>query len=279
MNGHRPVSSPWLAIGWLSLAAVAIAASTVGTGIQLVFAVAAIGGLGMAHGASDLAMVATRRSLFLAAYLLVLIVVLVWWMTSPVIALPLFLLLSAIHFALEEDAGLGWLGRLLHGGLPIVGPAVTHRNDLGHLLSLVSGNATLSAWLVAGFSVAGSALVVIAAGYGIRFRQPRLLTGIVVLLAFPPLVGFSLAFLVLHALPQNSVRALQLGCPTTMAYFRRIAPLLVAAAGVCAAIVVVMVETGAAGPRTFFAAIAALAVPHMLVTPLFARKPNVVPRG
>ena len=114
MSARAPVAisgSPgWPAAGWVILGAAGLAAAFSPLLVQLGYAIIAIGVIGMAHGASDLAIVEhTRRPMFLALYGFVSLACLWWWTTEPAVALPLFLLASAIHFALE-DAPSGTLG-------------------------------------------------------------------------------------------------------------------------------------------------------------------------
>ncbi|MEG8026446.1 bacteriorhodopsin [Sphingomonas aurantiaca] len=87
ISHDRPRSSLGLEPASRAAAAASISALTV----QLAFAVVAIGFIGMAHGASDLAIVEPRqRPLFVALYVLVGAVCLCWWVIDPAVALPAF---------------------------------------------------------------------------------------------------------------------------------------------------------------------------------------------
>jgi Brp/Blh family beta-carotene 15,15'-monooxygenase len=257
------------AIGWGVLLAGAGLASIASLPVQLGFAVVAIGVIGMAHGASDLAIVApARRTAFLACYLTAAALCLLWWLREPAAAMPLFLLASALHFGLEDGAEAGMLERLARGVGLVTVPAALHPVGLTDLLAGATGQSTIVPAMVQTMRLfgllAGGALLSLA----LPRRDGRLLAGTLALLLPPPLVGFSLGFLILHALPQTDVRRERIGCRTVFAYLRAVAPILALAlvmAGACALLLV----RRHGGVEILFACMAALAVPHLLVTPWF----------
>lgn len=257
------------ATGWTGLLLAASAASVAPLPVQLGFAVVAIGVIGMAHGASDLAIVAPgRRPLFLACYLTAAGVCLVWWLCDPAAAMPMFLLASALHFGLEDAPGGGVAERAARGIGLVAVPAVLHPASLAILLASATGSADLTSTMVETMrplgALAGGAMLAMAAWR----RDGRLMAGTFALLLPPPLVGFSLGFLILHALPQTRVRQARIGCRTTTDYLRAVAPILalaLAMAGLCALLLV----RRHGGVEILFACMAALAVPHLLVTPWF----------
>lgn len=257
------------AIAWGALLAAAGAASVAPLAVQLGFAVAAIGVIGMAHGASDLAIVApTRRPIFLACYLTAAALCLLWWLRQPAAAMPLFLIASALHFGLEDGAQGGVAERLARGIGLVTVPAVLHPIGLADLLASATGQSAIVPVMVDMMRLlgllAGSALL----GMALLRRDRRLLAGTLALLLLPPLIGFSLGFLILHALPQTRVRQARIGCRSVIAYLRAVAPILLLAlamAGLCALLLV----QRHGGVEILFACMAALAVPHLLVTPWF----------
>jgi Brp/Blh family beta-carotene 15,15'-monooxygenase len=268
----RP-SVGWAAIGWSVLGVAAVAAAFAPLLVQLGYAVVAVGVIGMAHGASDLAIVErSRRPAFLVLYGAVSLACLWWWTAEPAVALPLFLLASAIHFALEDAPSGTLVERVARGASLIAAPAVIHAAPLRALLVVAGGPEPLVPTLVAGLALTGAvtaaALLVLAA----RRRDARLAWGTLALLIFPPLIGFSLGFLILHALPQTAVRQERIGCATTVDYVRTVAPILLLAFVLAGVVGAVLLRVDASGVRALFAAIAALAVPHLLVTPWFAGK-------
>lgn len=265
MTRHAP------ALGWSMLTGAAFVASVGPLPVQLGFAILAIGVVGMMHGASDLAIVApSHRRSFVALYLAVGITCLVWWAADPAIALPAFLIASAVHFGMEDAPDGSVVERIARGTSLIATPAALHAPALSSILALagLSQHAlplTVGEMqVVGGLSAAG--LLILA----LRRRDRRLLAGTLALLVLPPLVGFSLGFLILHALPQTSERRVQLGCATLAAYLRATAPVLLAALIAFAAAAIVLLDRDRSGVRSLFAAIAALAIPHLLVTPWFS---------
>lgn len=262
-------------LGWGILLGAALAASLLSLPAQIGFAVLAIGVVGMAHGAGDLAVVEPRqRPLFLTLYAAACATCLWWWIAEPAIALPLFLLASAIHFGVEDAPADAPIERALRGVGLVTMPAVFHHADLRLLLDLAGGQSTAAAELVgimvAAGAIAGGGLLLLA----LRRSDRRLLAGTAILLLLPPLVGFSVGFLMLHAFPQTAARQRQTGFRDMTAYLRHVAPLLAGAVILVGVIAAMVLRQEVSGVRSLFAAVAALAIPHLLVTPLFeARSP------
>lgn len=270
MTGER---APPLGRGAL-LAAGGIA-SLLPFGAQFLFAASAILFLGLAHGASDLAVVTPRRRpSFLAAYGVAIGATLIWWLLAPAGALVFFLVLSSVHFGLD-DAPVDRPGeRLCRGVLMIAGPAVFHRQDLAALFVALTDQPQFGADLAATLAIAGAAtaaflpsLVAAHVRNGDRDGGVMLAIGGVALLALPPLVGFTLAFILLHARPQTVARMRTLGCVDLRAYAVRVAPVLGAAFIVVAGAAALFLQSRSPSLTTLFGGLAALAVPHMVVTP------------
>jgi len=266
--------------GWVAMAGAAIAASFGSLAVQLGFAIIAVGVIGMAHGASDLAIVPRpQRPLFVTLYLTAGAACLAWWVADPAIALPLFLIVSAVHFGLEDAPHGSVLERVARGVSLIATPAILHVASLSNIL-LAAGapegvSSIMAGSLAVSGAIAGGALVIL----GIQRTDTRLLCGTAALLLLPPLVGFSVGFLVLHALPQTIERKVQLGCPSIAAYIRAIGPVLGAAILSVVLIGFAMLRRDPSGVRPLFAAIAALAIPHLLITPWFAARVYTSPVG
>lgn len=263
----------WLApaIGWGLLAAAALAAAAGSMLIQLGFAVVAIGVIGMAHGASDLAVVArSRRASFLALYAIVSLTCLLWWSLAPTVALPLFLLASAVHFAAEDSSDIPWVYRCALGIGLITIPAVFHAQDYGALLSYAAG-ISIPAPIMLALIITGSSASILLLIRATRHRDLTLSIMIAALMILPPLVSFSLGFLVLHALPQTDTRRRMMGCVTYGAYLKVTGPILLAAILLAGLVAVIFVRVEPSGVRALFACIAALAMPHLVVTPMFSR--------
>ncbi|MEJ8631844.1 Brp/Blh family beta-carotene 15,15'-dioxygenase [Sphingomonas sp. I4] len=154
--------------------------------VHLAFAILGIGVVGMVHGAGDLAVVAKpRRPAFLAAYGLISLATLFWWIREPAVALPAFLVASAIHFGVE-DAPCGPLAeRIARGVTLVLGPAALHHIGYADLLRLAGGSSssltelTPLAAITGGLS--GATLLLLAC----HRRDALLAMGVGALLLFP----------------------------------------------------------------------------------------------
>ncbi|WP_375382404.1 Brp/Blh family beta-carotene 15,15'-dioxygenase [uncultured Sphingomonas sp.] len=266
---------------WGALIAAGMVASVLPVPGQLVFAAGAVAVLGLPHGASDLAVVpGPRRVSFLLAYGLVILAVLGLWLMAPPIALVGFLVLSAVHFAIDgrdvdlaSDRNAGWgLGALL-----VAGPALLHRQALSGLFaSVVQPEA---ATMLAGAMQVVAIVALVPVIRALMADRPitgssrvEVIVGLAATLILPPLVGFACGFVLLHARGQTLERQRDLGCASLRDYGHRIAPVLLGAVMVLAGVVLLFTRIALDGTAMLFACIAALAVPHMLVTPLWRRE-------
>lgn len=255
-------------VAWLVVGAVAAAFAPLP--VQLAYAILGIGVVGMVHGAGDLAVIENaRRPFFLVIYCLVALATLLWWTIDPAVALPAFLLASAFHFGME-DAPEGTVAERVARGVALVaGPAALHVTGYGDLLAIAGGPSSSLPVLAPVLAVAGGLACGVLMSLAIRRRDLRLGIGMAALLCLPPLVGFTLGFLILHALPQTIERRDRLGCSTTASYLASVAPVLGGALVVTGSIVALLLHVEPSGVRGLFAAIASLAIPHLLVTPWF----------
>ncbi|KTT22260.1 hypothetical protein SB14R_18350 [Pseudomonas oryzihabitans] len=259
--------------GWLALLLTAGLASLVGGAGQLAFALVVGLGLGLLHGASDLCLVSpARRPAFLGCYLATALACLLCWQLAGALALALFLLLSAWHFAHEDELFAGRLTSLALGLFIVGGPALLHPAAVARLLGLAMGPAAslaLAQWLT-WLLVLGGALslpVLLLAAW--QRRCPWLAVTLFAVVLAPPLVGFALGFYLLHAAPQTGVRQRLLGAASLKAYLWLTWPILLGAAVFTLAGGLVFLLQERTGIRALFAVLAAFAVPHMLVLPRF----------
>ena len=252
------------------LVAGAVVAAPAPLPTQLAFAIFGIGVVGMVHGAGDLAVIApARRPLFLAAYGLVSVATLLWWTADPAIALPAFLIASAVHFGMEDAPDGAWFERIARGLAMIAAPATLHSAGYAALLQTAGGPSSGVAHLTLLLAVAGGAAGIVLLAMAWARRDLRLAGGVTALLILPPLVGFTLGFLVLHAIPQTAERRDRLGCSSTMSYLLKVAPVFAGAVLLAGVVAALLQHFDPSGVRGLFAGIAALAVPHLLVTPWF----------
>lgn len=268
--------------GWLALVLCAVAASMIGGGLPLAFAVAVGLGLGLLHGASDLHVVnAAQRLPFIACYLAAALAYLALWQIASAIALVTFLLLSAWHFSHEDELFEHPSERLALGAFIVGAPAVLHRQTVARLLDLASGTyapSALGIGLASALAAAGVLASVVLLRAAWRKGDGRLAATLVATLCLPPLVGFALGFFVLHAAPQTRTRQRLLGTCKLGAYLRLTRPVLAAAALFALIVAAVFVRQEHTGIRSLFAVLAAFALPHMLVLPRFViARPSPTP--
>ena len=269
-------------IGWGAFLLAGTLAAMAGQGWALGFAAIAILMLGLPHGASDLAVVAPDRRLsFLAAYLVCIGAMTLLWLTDAGLALGALLALSAMHFACDGPRERGMARNAALGAFLVGGAAVFHEHAISQLFMEATGNATQSAFLALTLWVAGLvATTVLAIGISADVQTVRTrwaeVAAMAAVLAFPPLVGFTIGFVLLHARGQTMTRQAVLACPSLRAYLMRVAPVMAGAVIVLSGVTAAMLQGGGGGATFLFAGIAALATPHMLVTPLWRRTPPLV---
>lgn len=267
-------------LGWAAFALLGCAAAVLPGPVQFAYAAAAIVLLGLPHGASDLALVpAHRRMTFVAAYLACFLLALAWWRVAPFGALIALLLMSATHFAVEDAPATRPVERVCRGVLMVAGPALLHRAELGGLLASATAASEAARLLARAMALlAAVAMVLLPFVLGARWRDGEragaatLGAGVLALVAMPPLVGFAIGFVLLHARAQLRERMAALECPDLGGYLRRTAPVLAGAVALVGMVAIWFAAAGLPGASTLFAGIAALATPHMLVTPLWAAR-------
>ena len=246
--------------------------------VQIAFAALAVIGLGLPHGASDLALIpADRRRGFLLAYVGAAAAVVALWLVLPAVALIAFLLVSVAHFATEDDTAPPVL-RWATATIIVAGPALLHREQVAALFAALlsdpgivpglTGTMTLAATVAVGAIVAAFATSPDKRDWFWSF----LALGVASAVALPPLVGFAIGFVLLHAKGQTRKRMAELGCATTADFLRRVAPAMAGALFVIAAVALIFARHTSPAIGTLFAALSALAVPHMAVTPFLRRE-------
>jgi len=181
---------------WVELAAVAVAVALFGVphgGLDTVFA-------RQLHGLRGL----RDWSLFVALYSLLAAAVVGVWLIAPTVFLLGFLLISAVHFSGDPQAGSHRVSRALYGGAVIVLPAGLHGAEVGELFGLLAG--TGAAGLVTPVLealalpwLAALAMAAVAeAGRSPRTSLEFLAVGALMFLA-PPLTAFAVFFCGMHS--------------------------------------------------------------------------------
>lgn len=257
-------------IGWGAFLAAAPVVAVTAPAMQLAYTAGAILIYGTLHGASDLA-VAPRasRAALIATYGVGVLATLAWWLVAPLGALCGFLMLSAVHFGLDDAPAERPMERWCRGILMVGAPALLHRSTLAGLFAALTGSVAGSALLATALAI-GAAVALALLPLALAWRRADrgalglLAMGIAALVLLPPLVGFAVAFTLLHARGQLAERMLALGCARLPTYLRRTAPVLAGAAAVLGGTALLFVDGRAPALSTVFAALAALATPHML---------------
>lgn len=270
-------------VWWGAFLVAGAAAACFGQDGQLGFAALAIGVLGLPHGASDLAVIdRRRRTSFLLAYLGCIVAVVLLWRASPGLALGLLLILSALHFALDDGGDRGTVHQWALGGFLIGGPVLFHHATIAQLFLEATANQPIAqdltnALQLVGLLATAGFVTAITAGWQRRHWREGCgeLVVIAMTLALPPLVGFAIGFVLLHASGQTVERQREIGCATLPAYLWCTAPVLAGAFAVLTIIGLEFTKGRVGDPAFLFAGIAALATPHMLVTPLWRRNERV----
>ena len=268
---------------------------SVGLDLLSLVALTAIVIIGLPHGAFDGAVALalgygkTLKSMlgFVVTYVSISLFVVLFWLAFPVLALLLFLAISAVHFGIGDSLPGAFILRgiqsLAHGGLVVVGVSLMHRPEVDPIFAhLVAGETSLL-WAV--LSIAAYGLAVILMGYAVlAYRHPKLrlrfgeLAGLaLVYYLLPPLVGFALYFCVVHSV--RHVRHLWNDLRDSAYGGRRMLPLAVLftvaswlAATVTLGLIPATETPDGAILRVVFIGLAALTVPHMVLVDGFFRR-------
>lgn len=241
--------------------------------------------LGLPHGALD-SWIAARAGLyrrplgwigFNLAYVLLALAVVVFWWLSPLLALSLFLLISAWHFAADWRATLP-LWQRLSAGLALLGmPAVFHPEAVAGIFMTLSGGE--AAALAEGLRIIGLAALAALVPVLLLTAHRRQYAALIELAllpvlaaAAPPLLYFTLYFCLLHS-PRHLRATLELAprrerrslirSLIAQASLYTLASLVLAA--LAAAIFLPAGSLSEQALRLVFIGLAALTVPHMLL--------------
>jgi Brp/Blh family beta-carotene 15,15'-monooxygenase len=239
--------------------------------------------LGLPHGALDhtvagaLWPLATLRQhvTFILGYTGLAGAVLIFWIWQPASALAAFLIYSALHFSDDWRDDLGLWQSLPLGVCVVALPALAFQPDVALLFSFLT-SAQLAQMLaqtlhVAAIVALGAATVCL--GLNVR-RAPGIVVEFAVLVATaliaPPLVFFILYFCGLHS-PRHFLHTAQKLHLTAAQALHATLPILCAtlAGGGIAACILASLGTSFSNAAMVFAGLAAVTVPHMLLTSMF----------
>jgi len=256
-------------------------------GIINTISLLAVVAIGLPHGAMDGAVALalgygrhrTQMAGFILGYVALAVLVVVFWLAFPVLALMLFLLISLVHFGNGDtemkNIFFRWMQIICHGGIvvvaiPLFHPAMTHE-----LFTYLSGQDI--GMLTPYFNV----LTVLMAGAGVAYalaaiRLPSLrlpfieFSGLLLAMwALPPIAGFAVYFACVHT-PRH-VRRIFL---KLRAYDPEISPFRLTViftlltwvlGGIAYTFLAGRTMPDAAAFQVVFIGLAALTVPHMIL--------------
>jgi len=241
--------------------------------------------LGLPHGALDHRVASAlwpleklrHHAIFVGGYLGLAIAVLALWTLQPSVALGAFLMYSALHFADDWRQELGLWQSIPLGVSVIALPALVFQSDVAMLFGLLTlePTATLFADLMHNTAIAAIVASVFCLIWNVR-RAPWIVVEYALLvttaLITPPLIYFVIYFCGLHSPRHFLLTADQLGL--TPAQGLRAALPIMAATLLFSAVGAVAVYTfaptiKAATLQLVFIGLAAVAVPHMILTAVF----------
>ena len=241
--------------------------------------------LGLPHGALDhriattLWPLVTRRhhAMLVAGYIGLAIAVLALWIIAQSIALAAFLIYSALHFSDDWRADVGlWQGLPL--GVSVIAlPALVFQSEVAVLFGFLIAEPTATLFAALLHKTAIAAIIASALCLVVNLRRaPWVTTEYALLVATalvtPPLIYFVIYFCLLHSPRHFLLTADQLRL-TPLQALRAAWPILVATLAIAAiGALVLSIFTPAFEPATLqivFIGLAAVTVPHMLLTAVF----------
>jgi len=278
--GHRLV--------FATLAPILLAISLVSTP-PLIWQIIALGPmvalLGLPHGALDHRVASAlwpleklrHHAIFVGGYLGLAIAVLALWVVQPAIALAAFLIYSALHFADDWRQEIGLWQSLPLGISVIALPALVFQSDVAMLFGLLTSEPTATLFADLMHNTAIAAIVASVFCLVLNFkRAPWVMMEYAWLVATalitPPLIYFVIYFCVLHSPRHFLLTADQLGL-TPVQGLRAALPIMAATLLLSAlgAIALYMFASTfeAATLQLVFIGLAAVTVPHMILTAAF----------
>ena len=238
--------------------------------------------LGLPHGALD-HRVATalwplrtlrQHAIFVAGYIGLAIAVLILWIMAPSIALAAFLIYSALHFSDDWRADLG-LWQSLPLGISVISlPALVFQSDVAVLFGFLIAEPTATLFAALLHKTAIAAIIASALCLMVNLRAAPWVTAeyallVATALVAPPLIYFVIYFCALHSPRHFLLTADQLRL-TPLQALRAAGPIMGATLAMAAlGAIVLAVFTPAFEAATLqivFIGLAALTVPHMLLT-------------
>lgn len=241
--------------------------------------------LGLPHGALD-HRVATalwplstlrQHAMFIVGYIGLTIAVLALWIIAPSVALAAFLIYSALHFSDDWRADVGLWQSLPLGISVIALPALVFQSDVAVLFGFLTAEPTATLFAALLHKTAIAVIIASAVCMVVNLRAAPWVTVeyavlVAAALATPPLIYFVIYFCLLHSPRHFLLTADQLRL-TPLQGLRAAWPIMGATLAITAlGALVLSIFTPAFEPATLqivFIGLAAVTVPHMLLTAVF----------
>jgi Brp/Blh family beta-carotene 15,15'-monooxygenase len=266
----------------LLLAAAAYAGMSMNSTVLLAVLVAGVVCLGLPHGSLD-PLVArklfrTDRRFtmvrFLLAYAILAALCAVSWIASPNIALSIFLGISALHFGSDwQQRGSVW-GRAAYGACVVTVPTLHHAESVRQIYialgATAAGDIVSASRFIAWTAISVAMLTLLLQPRGRRQDWLELSIILIGAIALPPLLFFVCYFCLLHSPRHLIATSREVELHGVGAFLKVVAP-TVGATLVLAALLWHLlpgVESNGRMLETVFIGLAALTVPHMLLTEL-----------
>lgn len=241
--------------------------------------------IGLGHGALDhrVGEVLMRSRfgpnwwiLFTVSYLFLASASFAGWIEAPAIALIVFLAYSAFHFGSDRFQANGLVNAVSRGAIPLLLPIAFHSEEVSRLFSTVTATnfKAVQYWLPA--VVLSVIAVIVTLATAVRRGQytEATETAMLVVLNFtsPPLIAFTLYFVLLHSIRHIIELAGWLEPRSLKRGFQRVAreslplTIFVVVAGTIGISLMSVDDVQPAIIRMVFVGLSCLTVPHMLVT-------------
>ncbi|WP_168217410.1 Brp/Blh family beta-carotene 15,15'-dioxygenase [Paracoccus liaowanqingii] len=247
---------------------------------------------GLPHGAYDINLLArvsdgSRRRLagITAIYIAIVVIMVLAWRLRPDATLIFFLLAAAFHFGEDWDRIDDALLRVICGASVAAAPAVAHPDQVAAIFSDMTGGRGGADVATGLFLIAPMVLVVtavcclIVCQRGDRRGAMSMVGAMAALLLFPPVIGFALYFVCLHS-PRHLAHA-QLTLSDLSWRWRAATAVALPVAAAVIWMLATRMTGGAITPDATaqaFQLLAALTIPHLIVSSWLERVQPAMPR-
>jgi len=283
----------WHRIGFTVIALACALSAAAGSELSLMdwplVAAAAMLFLGVPHGAFDVALAHRRWDIGsprpLAAFLILYVGLAAFfaavWFLLPQLALPVFIIMSGVHFAGDWRGELGLLPRTIVGLALITAPALLHRDPVMDIFAwLVPADVamtTAESMAAAAIPLLQAAALIVLVTAWSRPGAALEMAAVLLLAVFAaPLVFFVTYWCGLHSLRHLFVVCEETKPQTAYAFMKLslpYAPLTILGV-VAGALLWPHLDLGQAALAVIFVSLAALTVPHMMLVDQYPPRPT-----